>query len=234
VTSVKKIRANRANAKFSTGPATERGKSHARRNALKFGVFATARTLPGEDAIAHDELFAEIFETAKPCGPIEVVIVTRMAECIWQIGRYKQAEYAALRRAELASVLDELAKATERAYEAEGVLDTHLRADLANDGPAMPFELSDRVPSMEEDTQANAELADNSVRAGSPPVSLLFYRAFRAGVYNRDLAELDGQIDTRISRLLRLQSELDALQRKRVKQSVPGTETDSQLSASSA
>lgn len=234
MTSQRKTRANRANSKFSTGPATERGKSHSRRNALKFGAFATSRTLPGEDAIAHDELFAEVFEIAKPCGPIEVLVACRIAECIWQIGRYKQAEYAALRRAELASVLDELAKTTERAYEAEGVLDARLRADLAKDGPPAPFELSDRVPSIEEDAQANAESADNFVRAASPPVGLLFYRAFKAGVYNRDLAELEGQIDSRISRLLRLQSELEALQNRRAKQSVPETETDSRPFTSSA
>jgi hypothetical protein len=42
------MRANRANAKRSTGPRTERGKAASRRNALKHGILSRSVDLPNE------------------------------------------------------------------------------------------------------------------------------------------------------------------------------------------
>ena len=64
MTSERKIRANRANARASTGPKTKRGRSHAARNALRHAlslpvssdpflseeVEALAREIVGRDA----------------------------------------------------------------------------------------------------------------------------------------------------------------------------------------
>jgi len=50
----KKVAANRANAKLSTGPRTERGKRAARLNAVKFGFFSEELIIPvcdGEEAL---------------------------------------------------------------------------------------------------------------------------------------------------------------------------------------
>jgi hypothetical protein len=50
----KKVAANRANAKFSTGPRTERGKRAARLNAVKLGFFSEELVIPlcdGEKAL---------------------------------------------------------------------------------------------------------------------------------------------------------------------------------------
>ena len=44
--SERKLRANRANAKRSTGPKTEAGKAASRRNALKHGIFGCSVDLP--------------------------------------------------------------------------------------------------------------------------------------------------------------------------------------------
>ena len=48
--SERKLQANRANAKRSTGPRTERGKAASRRNALKHGILSRLVDLPNESA----------------------------------------------------------------------------------------------------------------------------------------------------------------------------------------
>jgi len=46
--SERKLQANRANAKRSTGPRTERGKAISRRNALKHGILSRSLDLPSK------------------------------------------------------------------------------------------------------------------------------------------------------------------------------------------
>ena len=48
------IKANRNNAKKSTGPRTEQGKARVAKNALKHGLLARDTVLPGEDAADFD------------------------------------------------------------------------------------------------------------------------------------------------------------------------------------
>jgi hypothetical protein len=47
VTSERKIKANRANARASTGPKTARGRTHAARNALRHALSLPVRSVPG-------------------------------------------------------------------------------------------------------------------------------------------------------------------------------------------
>src|SRR5260370_36304188 len=56
MTSAKKIAANRENARKSTGPCTERGKSQVRRNALRHGL--AQMTLPASPVSAQIERIA--------------------------------------------------------------------------------------------------------------------------------------------------------------------------------
>ena len=49
MTSEKQRKANRQNAKKSTGPRTEDGKASTSQNALKHGLLARDAVLPGED-----------------------------------------------------------------------------------------------------------------------------------------------------------------------------------------
>lgn len=55
--SERKLRANRANAKRSTGPRTKAGKAISRRNALKHGITSRAIDLPAEITTADRRLF---------------------------------------------------------------------------------------------------------------------------------------------------------------------------------
>src|SRR4051794_31755660 len=60
--SARRVAANRRNAKCSTGPRTERGKSSASRNALKHGPCAQFERLPTECGATFNTFLAELRE----------------------------------------------------------------------------------------------------------------------------------------------------------------------------
>jgi hypothetical protein len=101
VTSIsqRKREANRQNALRSTGPRTETGKSHSRWNALKHGLFA--KHVPLEHwAIDDDDrktfrmLLKELIAHFEPVGPIEGILVERVAQSYWKLGRIQRAANA--------------------------------------------------------------------------------------------------------------------------------------------
>jgi hypothetical protein len=89
----KKLTANRANAKLSTGPRTERGKSFSKFNPLRLGLFAKHIRLPSDP---NPELFAELLgafiDEFCPVGPVEEKYVLDMVESKWKLHRASAAE----------------------------------------------------------------------------------------------------------------------------------------------
>jgi hypothetical protein len=98
MTTEKKIAANRRNAQKSTGPKSGRGKSLARFNALKSGLYAASRLLPGEDHGAYRRLSKRLLERFQPTDPIEELIVDQILSNIWRIQRLERAERAYLEK----------------------------------------------------------------------------------------------------------------------------------------
>jgi hypothetical protein len=98
VTSQKKLKANRENAKKSTGPKTLRGKANSRRNALKHGLFARHFMdffLQGEDSSEYEELLDDLRDQYQPVGRAEELEVERITLCWWRLKRawrYENAE----------------------------------------------------------------------------------------------------------------------------------------------
>ena len=113
-----RTRANRANARHSTGPRTEPGKQRSSLNALRHGlprptdpdgtsrgteiqerskgVPATARTalLPTEDPEAYQRHIQQFLEDCKPANAPETQLVHEMANIAWRLNRipYIEAE----------------------------------------------------------------------------------------------------------------------------------------------
>jgi hypothetical protein len=91
-----KLEANRRNARFSTGPKTEQGKVHSRRNALKHGVLASAllvsKGLGAEDSAEFGELLTILHEDLLPVGVLEEMLVEKIAVCWWRQRRALQCE----------------------------------------------------------------------------------------------------------------------------------------------
>jgi hypothetical protein len=92
----KKVAANRANAKFSTGPRTERGKRAARLNAVKLGFFSEELVIPlcdGEKALEKCRaLLNGIQQELQPAGIMQTWFAEKIAETLWRIRRGTRAE----------------------------------------------------------------------------------------------------------------------------------------------
>jgi hypothetical protein len=99
-----KIVANRKNAKRSTGPRTERGKSIARFNALTLGLFAKHVVIPMCDGDGRPEkefqtLLDGLHQEFQPVGLYEEWLVVKIAEYMWRLRRATRCESGSVREA---------------------------------------------------------------------------------------------------------------------------------------
>jgi len=98
-----KIDANRRNAKRSTGPRTERGKSIARFNAVTLGLFAKHVVIPVCDGYKPEKEFKALLDGLhqefQPSGLYEEWLVVKIAECMWRLRRATRCESGAVREA---------------------------------------------------------------------------------------------------------------------------------------
>ena len=94
MTSERQIAANRANALHSTGPKTPEGKAAVRHNALRHGLLARDVVLPEEDLDAFEDLLNQVRAELSPVGRIEELLVDRIVNIMWRLGRLARAETA--------------------------------------------------------------------------------------------------------------------------------------------
>lgn len=100
VPSEKRLKANRENARKSTGPRTQRGKAYSRRNAIKHGLFARPAIdflLQNEYWSEYEELLEDLRAHHKPVRRAEELEVERMAQSWWRLKRADRYENAAKR-----------------------------------------------------------------------------------------------------------------------------------------
>jgi len=90
--SERKIAANRANAKKSTGPKTLSGKRRTRMNALTNGLFARYRIQYGESKFGYEKFIAAIMAALKPVGAVEEIFADQFAAEAWRLRRLERAE----------------------------------------------------------------------------------------------------------------------------------------------
>jgi hypothetical protein len=102
-TTEKQFAANRANAAHSTGPRTEEGKARSRLNALKHGLLATEAAnfgVEGEPARKAFEGLSDRLENYyRPRGPIEEILVQKIAIATWRLKRAMRFEARAIHEA---------------------------------------------------------------------------------------------------------------------------------------
>jgi len=127
--SPRKVEANRENARKSTGPTSPEGKAKVRHNALKHGLLARDLILPDEDPVEFDALLHDLIQHYAPVGPIEMMLVERIAVIYWRLGRAV--------RCEVGSVTSQLVELEPRDGEARSLTwkarDLKQRADRAGD-----------------------------------------------------------------------------------------------------
>ena len=92
VTSEKQDRANRQNARKSTGPKTPEGKAAVRHNAVKHGLLAEEVLILGEDEAAFKDLDERLRNELQPVGELEDMLVDRIVVARWRLRRLGRVE----------------------------------------------------------------------------------------------------------------------------------------------
>jgi hypothetical protein len=82
-----RTRANRANAKLSTGPRTEPGKQRSSLNALRHGLTAQTAVLPTEDPETYQRHIQQFLDEYASATPTETQLVHEIANTAWRLNR---------------------------------------------------------------------------------------------------------------------------------------------------
>lgn len=90
--SVRRIEANRRNARKSTGPRTKAGKKRASRNSMKHGLCAMLSHLPTESAATFNTFVAELEEELQPRTPLQRIVFNQIANLTWRLQRLPEAQ----------------------------------------------------------------------------------------------------------------------------------------------
>jgi hypothetical protein len=85
VTSDRKIAANRANAKKSTGARTKEGESTSSQNAYKHGIWAKQLTIADDEREDYEKLVGDLSALLKPEGPILQYYFDEIVVCMWRL-----------------------------------------------------------------------------------------------------------------------------------------------------
>jgi len=91
-TSIKRINANRENAKKSTGPKTTNGKFRSCRNALKHGLDSRKHLIIGEDLKEFEEMKESYIKMFEPSNILEVEECMQIIAMSWKIRRFSVVE----------------------------------------------------------------------------------------------------------------------------------------------
>ena len=86
------MKANRNNAKKSTGPRTEQGKTRSATNALKHGLLARDTVLPREDPANFDSQLSALEADIQPANSLEFELVRQIADAQWRMRRLTRLE----------------------------------------------------------------------------------------------------------------------------------------------
>ena len=115
VVSERKLRANRRNAKLSTGP---RDTGNSKYNALKHGLLSKAAIIRSgeakEDPLELTALVDALWKDFEPVGTMEEILVDRIAACYWRLRRVQRAEVGEIQGAADRAADDTMIEAAER------------------------------------------------------------------------------------------------------------------------
>ena len=83
---------NRGNSRYSTGPRSQEGKARSSQNSLRYAFLSSELLLPKEDPKALSKLRVRIRDHFRPSGPVEQILVERMVNTLWRLGRMHRIE----------------------------------------------------------------------------------------------------------------------------------------------
>ena len=140
----KQIRANRRNARKSTGPRSDAGKAASSANALSHGLTA-ARTvvLPEEEPEDFEQLRQGVIADLAPAGALQEALAQRIAVLLWRLDRVARLEAELFAHGHLAKQRDSLAQSETQALVSRGLAE-HL-GDKALEAQGRLDELRRRI-----------------------------------------------------------------------------------------
>ncbi len=98
----KQIKANRQNAKKSTGPKTDKGKAIVSQNSLKHGFHAKDVVIDSdhlsEDEVEYNLLVESLIDELNPESAFQRYLVNKLANCLWRCRRIVIAETAQINK----------------------------------------------------------------------------------------------------------------------------------------
>ena len=80
----------------STGPRSQEGKTRSSQNSLRYAFLSAKLLLPEEDPKALSKIRERLRDHFKPVGPIEQILVERIVNVLWRLGRLHRIESALL------------------------------------------------------------------------------------------------------------------------------------------
>ncbi len=93
---IKQEKANKENAKLSTGPRTSGGKNVVSGNRITHGILSTKLLLADESAEEYQTLLDSLQAQLKPVGALELALMERIAVSLWRQQRLVRAETASI------------------------------------------------------------------------------------------------------------------------------------------
>jgi hypothetical protein len=88
-----RLRANRANAKKSTGPKTAEGKGRSALNATRHGILSQVIHLPEEEMNSYNEFTERYVNSLQPVGAVETELANACADLQFRLHRLAAAEH---------------------------------------------------------------------------------------------------------------------------------------------
>ncbi len=96
MTSEKQIRANKQNAKKSSGPKSAEGKREVSSNRITHGILSDKLLLGGENPQDYQSLLDNLQAQLRPVGALELSLVEKIAVILWRQRRLVSAETATI------------------------------------------------------------------------------------------------------------------------------------------
>lgn len=115
----RQLRANRLNARRSTGPRTLAGKARVSSNALKHGLTGKDIVLPSENPCDYDAFRAGLIESLDPRGDLEGLLADKVVADAWRLRRVPILEAALHRRGRHDLAIDQAQAAVRQSRSAE-------------------------------------------------------------------------------------------------------------------
>jgi hypothetical protein len=159
MSSFRQIEANRRNARLSTGPVTEEGKSRSRQNAVRHGLTAETVITALEDAEDYAAFELAVTADYDAQTAVERELVLRLASLLWRLRRATAIE-AGLFEVQARQLLQ--FRQRRRAHQGRQIIIDSLRRDAAAAEDDMPQDQHGPTDSHATGLTSTVESADQS------------------------------------------------------------------------